>query len=69
MENLEIGKQLKALYTLAVVNTIIWAMSIVAFVILLEGAGNLRGLYVILAGGTAVSIQLISLISKSRSTG
>ena len=64
MENAAISKQLKQLHTLAMVNAGIWALSLIALVVLLEGSGNLRGLYVILATGVAVSIQLISLVSK-----
>jgi len=62
----ETGKQKKGLYTLAMINAGIWATSLIALVILLEGHGNLKGMYVILAGGTAVSVQLISLISRLR---
>ena len=54
----------KRLYTLAMVNVGIWAIALVALVILLEGHGNMRGMFVILAGGVAVGIQLISQISR-----
>jgi uncharacterized membrane protein YpjA len=58
------SKQIKRLYTLAIVNSGIWAIAMVALVILLEGHGNLKGMFVILAGGTAVAIQLIAAISR-----
>ena len=60
----EMDKKKKGLYTLAMVNVGIWAMSLIALVILLSGNGNLKGMYVILAGGTAVGISLISSISS-----
>ena len=60
----EMDKKKKGLYTLAMVNVGIWAMSLIALVILLSGNGNLKGMYVILAGGTAVAISLISSISS-----
>lgn len=64
MTDNNLGKQKKALHTLAMVNTGIWAIALVALVILLEGHGNLRGMYVILATGVAVAIQLIAVIAK-----
>ena len=60
----ELSKRKNGLYTLALVNAGIWAISLIALVVLLQGNGNLKGMYVILAGGTAVSIQLIALIAK-----
>jgi len=64
MKNNEMSKQKKGLYTLAMVNAGIWAISLIALVVLLQGHGNLKGMYVILAGGTAVAIQLIASISR-----
>ena len=66
MESEDIGRRVRRLYTLAMVNVGIWVLSLIALVVLLEGDGNLRGLYVVLGGGTAVALQLLSLISQSR---
>ena len=63
MKNNDMSKQKKGLYTLAMVNAGIWAISLIALVVLLQGNGNIKGMYVILAGGTGVAIQLISSIS------
>jgi len=52
----KMSKQTKSLYILAMVNASIWAIALIALVILLQGHGNLKGMYVILAGGTAVAI-------------
>ncbi|OYT11683.1 MAG: hypothetical protein B6I19_11025 [Bacteroidetes bacterium 4572_114] len=62
----KMSKQTKSLYILAMVNAGIWAIALIALVILLQGHGNLKGMYVVLAGGTAIAIQLISLIAKIR---
>lgn len=47
-------------------NLAIWALAMIALVILLEKGGNLKGMFVILAGGVAVGIQIIALIAKLR---
>ena len=60
----ELSKQAKSLYTVAMVNVGIWAISMIALVILLQGNGNLKGMFVILAAGTGVGIQIIALVSK-----
>ena len=64
MERNELNTKKKSLYTLAMVNAGIWAIAMIALVFLLQGSGNLKGMYVILAAGTAVAIQLIALIAK-----
>lgn len=64
MTNPEMNKQKKGLTALAMANAGIWAISMVALVILLEKGGNLKGMFVILAGGSGVAIQLISQISR-----
>jgi hypothetical protein len=58
------SKELRALYTLAMVNVGIYTIGLIALVILLQKGGNIKGMYVILASGIAVGIQLIALISK-----
>jgi hypothetical protein len=64
MNNSEINKKKRRLYILSMVNTGIWAISLIALAFILQGNGNIKGMYVILAGGTVVSIQIISSISK-----
>jgi hypothetical protein len=66
MNEFKSSKELKGLYTIAMVNVAIWAMAMIALVILLEKGGNLKGMFVILAGGSGVGIQIISLLSKLR---
>ena len=66
MNENKLSTQLKGLYTAAMVNVAIWALAMIALVILLEKGGNLKGMFVILAGGVAVGIQIIASISKLR---
>ena len=54
----------RGLYTLAMVNTGIWALAIAALVFVIQRAPSAKGLYVILAGGTAVSIALVSRLRR-----
>jgi len=56
--------QKKGLYTLAMVNAGLWAVALMALAVLVQKGGSLKGMYVILAGGTAVSIQLIAAIAR-----
>ena len=62
--NPKLGTQKRALHTLPMINTGIWAIAMVALIFLLEGNGNTRGLYPILAGGMAVGISLIASVAK-----
>ena len=64
MDKNNLGKELKALYTIAMVNIGIWAIGMIALVFVLQKCGSAKGLYVILASGIAVGIQIIALISK-----
>ena len=54
------------MYTLAMVNVSIWAIAIVGMVFLMQDAPHAKGLFPILAGGTAVGVALISVISKAK---
>ena len=62
----EVGNRSRSLRTLAMVNTSIWALSIIALVFVIQRAPSARGLFVILAGGTGVSISLLSALGKAR---
>jgi uncharacterized membrane protein YpjA len=59
-----LSKQLKGLYTVAMVNVGIWAIAMIALAILLQKGGNLKGMFVILVSGAGVGIQIISRLSK-----
>ena len=60
----KLGTQKRALHTLAMINTGIWAIAMIALIFQLEGNDNTRGLYPILAGGMAVGISLIASVAK-----
>ena len=66
MNEKKLSTQLKGLYAAAMANVGIWAIAMIALAILLQKGGNLKGMFVILAGGTAVGIQIIAAISKLR---
>jgi len=67
MDNTEtVKRRMRGLYVLAFVNSAIWAVAIVALVFVIQSAPSARGLFVILAGGTAVSVSLLSAIGRSR---
>jgi hypothetical protein len=55
----------RSLYILAIVNTAVWAISIIALAFVIQRAPSARGLFVILAGGTGVSISLVSALRKT----
>ena len=57
-------KQKRSLNILAMVNVVIWAIAIIAMVILGQDSPATKKLFPILAGGVAVGISLISTISN-----
>ncbi|HPQ39566.1 MAG TPA: hypothetical protein PLV45_04270 [bacterium] len=60
----KIIRKLKGLYTIACVNTGIWALALIALAILIQKGGNIKGMYVILAAGVITGIQIIALVAK-----
>jgi len=58
-------KSVKTTIILAMINAGIWAISIIAMVILSYQAPVVKKLFPILAGGTAVGIALIATVRKS----
>jgi uncharacterized membrane protein YpjA len=47
-------------------NAGIWALAMIALVFILEKGTSPRGLFVILAGGVAVAIQLIIQVNRMK---
>lgn len=66
MNDDDLSRKLKGLYVGAMVNAGLWAVAMIALVVLLQKGGNLRGMYVILAGGVAVGIQIIAGVARLR---
>ena len=60
------GDRLRGLYTLGMVNVGIWAIAIIALVFVIQRAPSAKGLFVIMAGGVAVSVALVSALGKAR---
>ena len=56
----------RSMYVLAMVNVAVWAIALVALVFIIDDYPGARGMYPILAGGTAVGISLIATIGRSR---
>ena len=54
------------MYTLAVVNVVIWGLAIVGMVFLIQDAPAAKKLFPLLGGGMAVGIALLSATSKAR---
>ena len=62
----KVANRIRGLYTLAMVNAGIWAISIIALVFVIQRAPSAKGLFVILAGGIAVSVSLLAALGKAR---
>ena len=64
MNENQLRKQVKGLYTVAMVNVGIWVIAMIALVILVQKGGNVKGMFVVFAGGVGVGIQIITAVSK-----
>ena len=53
-------------YTLAMVNTGIWALAMITLVFVIQRAPSAKGLFVIMASGTSVSVALVTALGKAR---
>ena len=56
----------RSMLVLAMVNAAIWAISIIALVFVIQRCPSAKGLFPILAGGSAVATLLISTILRNR---
>ena len=62
----KMAERTRSLYTLAMVNTGIWAIAIIALVFVIQRAPSAKGLFVILVSGVGVSVSLLSVVGKAR---
>ena len=53
-------------WILAFVNVFIWTVAIVALAFIVQDCPGVKGMYVILAGGTSIGIILLSMLLKYR---
>jgi len=60
------SERARSLTVLAMVNVVIWAISIIALIFVMQRAPSAKGMFPILGGGVAVGVSLISAASKSR---
>ena len=58
--------RIRSLYTLAMVNTGIWTISMIALVFVIQRSPSAKGLFVILICGLGVSVNLLTTIRKAR---
>ena len=54
----------RSLRMAAFANVVLWALSIVALLFVVERSPSAKGLFVVLAGGTAVGTALLALVRK-----
>ena len=59
-------KRMRSLWILAIVNSVIWAISLIALVFVIQHSPGAKNLYPILISGTAVSIILFSVLFKKQ---
>ncbi|MFC1682812.1 hypothetical protein ACFL0G_01210 [Candidatus Zixiibacteriota bacterium] len=60
------NRRARCLWVLAMVNVGIWAISMIALIFVMQRSPAAKGLFPILAGGSAVGILLISVSAKLR---
>jgi hypothetical protein len=60
----EQAKLARSAHIFAMVNVAIWGLAIIAMVVVMERGSSVRGMFPILAGGVAVGISLISVVTR-----
>lgn len=56
----------RSLYILAFVNVLMWTLSIIALIFVIQRCPGAKWLFVILAGGTGIGISLLSMIYRKK---
>lgn len=62
----ERNRRVRSLWILAMVNSGIWAISIIALVFVMQHSPGVKRLFPILTGGAVVAIALLSALLTSR---
>ncbi len=62
--NQEYRKLAKSMLTLAMVNVVIWGISIIALIFVINRMPGAKGMFPILGGGVAVGVALLSTIQR-----
>ncbi len=60
------GALVRTLWAAALTNMILWALSIIALIVLIERARSPRELFVMLAAGVAVASRVLAVARKLR---
>ena len=63
-ENKKYKSLVHSLYTLAFVNTILWILSMIALIVIMQKSSSPKGVFVILAVGLAVGVTIVSSLQK-----
>jgi uncharacterized membrane protein YpjA len=58
------GNNIKSLFKLAIVNSGLWALAIIALVFVIQDSPGAKGLFTILAGGSVVATILFSSLFR-----
>ncbi len=59
-------KLVNTLYIAALTNALLWALSIIALIFVIQRCSSAKGLFVILAGGVAAASTIIAVVRKQR---
>ena len=56
----------RTLSIVAFVNAILWVLSIIALIFIIQSSPSAKGLFVILAAGLGSALSIISIVGKQR---
>ena len=59
----------RTLPTAALANAILWMLSIIALIVVMQRSSSPKGLFIILAGGLAVALTIMSAVQRQRQNG
>ena len=56
---------IRSLYTLAFVNAILWILSMIALIVIMQKSSSPKGIFVILAVGLAVGVTIVYSLKRA----
>jgi len=65
-ENENAAALFRSLRTLALGNSLVWILSIIALIVVLEKGASPKGMLVLLAGGLSLGVALLSALKKAQ---
>ena len=60
------NSQVRALSIVVFVNAVLWILSIIALIFIIQNSPSAKGLFVILAAGLGNGLSIISIVRKKR---